>query len=399
MTQTRSFKQKYSRACHVLGVKNNATLAEIKQAYRKLSLKYHPDKNVDSEEEFKKINEAYTFLLNPYSQTQFRAQETHQGAFDNRYALDTMTSLDVFTGEDESLSELTWRTDEEDCSQSLVPEMKDSDCPLTKEELFSDFFKDIKPESKIKETYDVNADRSNKIICPLSDANLIKKQIQKNKEKYSVLDNIEMDKAFLYIAEKTGCAPIYIFGTMHQFNFDDFKDIFGDALDNIIDRVDVVFTELNVKDSIHNQLDIKIALIAKLRGKILLALEDRLVRDVASSKKEKEEIIKMIASTLPISEKKLQELFIENYSVDINKVDKNTVTTDYLNLSYNQSSTRSIPEFRFCENDTINKQINTKIKFLFSDETTNNRNLFWTDEILNQSQAGKKIPCFRWRLA
>lgn len=45
-----------------LGVDKNSTIDEIKKAYKKLSLKYHPDKNPDSEEEFKKINEAYSVL-------------------------------------------------------------------------------------------------------------------------------------------------------------------------------------------------------------------------------------------------------------------------------------------------------------------------------------------------
>lgn len=48
----------------VLGVKKDASEAEIKRAYRKLAAKYHPDVNHEpgAEEKFKKINEAYETL-------------------------------------------------------------------------------------------------------------------------------------------------------------------------------------------------------------------------------------------------------------------------------------------------------------------------------------------------
>ena len=58
----------------VLGVDQNASQTKIKEAYRQLAFKHHPDRNREntaSADKMKKINEAYAVLSNPAKKTEY----------------------------------------------------------------------------------------------------------------------------------------------------------------------------------------------------------------------------------------------------------------------------------------------------------------------------------------
>jgi len=82
----------------ILGVKKNASLSDIKSAYRGLVLRYHPDRVADdkkkeAEEKFKEISEAYAVLSDSQKRSLYD-QYGHAG-IDQKYAYE-----DIFKGAD-----------------------------------------------------------------------------------------------------------------------------------------------------------------------------------------------------------------------------------------------------------------------------------------------------------
>ena len=77
----------------VLGVTKTTPINEIKSQYRKLALKFHPDRNKSQEaaEHFKEISEAYAVISDP-EKRKIYDQYGHAGV-DGRYSTD-----DIFQG-------------------------------------------------------------------------------------------------------------------------------------------------------------------------------------------------------------------------------------------------------------------------------------------------------------
>lgn len=72
----------------ILEVEKDATAQEIKKAYRKLSLKYHPDKPSGDAEKFKQINEAYQTLSENTKKQQYDLKQQFGGGMNGIRGLD-----------------------------------------------------------------------------------------------------------------------------------------------------------------------------------------------------------------------------------------------------------------------------------------------------------------------
>lgn len=87
----------------VLGVSRAATQKEIKEAFRKLALAYHPDRNSDRPElveKMKAVNEAYAVLSHPEKRRAYDAMRHQFGDSAHSQFRQTYSEQDIFNGSD-----------------------------------------------------------------------------------------------------------------------------------------------------------------------------------------------------------------------------------------------------------------------------------------------------------
>ena len=86
-----------------LKVKPDASVHQIKEAYRRLAFEYHPDRNTDdpqAAEKMKAINEAYAVLSNPEKRRQYDGLYERFGDHANQQFRASFSERDIFRGSD-----------------------------------------------------------------------------------------------------------------------------------------------------------------------------------------------------------------------------------------------------------------------------------------------------------
>lgn len=122
----------------LLGISSSATKQEIKQAYRKMSLKWHPDKNagIDVTEIMQDINEAYEILKNDISRTKYNKEYV--------FFVKQRESCNLKTND---VSERSWNYDYEVNDEDLRNDINEA--RKHAKDLVDQFFKSLKETSKV----------------------------------------------------------------------------------------------------------------------------------------------------------------------------------------------------------------------------------------------------------
>jgi len=87
----------------ILGIDPQSSPAQIKEAYRNMAFKYHPDRNrenPESAENMKQVNEAYAVLSHPQKRREYDAMRQQFGSSAYRQFRKNYSDQDIFSGSD-----------------------------------------------------------------------------------------------------------------------------------------------------------------------------------------------------------------------------------------------------------------------------------------------------------
>lgn len=87
----------------ILGIEKNAEQQQVKEAYRHLAFKYHPDRNQGNpkaSEEMKTVNEAYAVLSDPAKRREYDALRQRFGSSAHTRFRSSYSEQDIFSGSD-----------------------------------------------------------------------------------------------------------------------------------------------------------------------------------------------------------------------------------------------------------------------------------------------------------
>jgi molecular chaperone DnaJ len=82
----------------ILQIQPNATLPDIKHAYRRLALMYHPDKNSDdpyATSQFNEVKEAYEVLTNPAKKDNYLQERWYNQSINRRRTVEAVTPVSI----------------------------------------------------------------------------------------------------------------------------------------------------------------------------------------------------------------------------------------------------------------------------------------------------------------